>query len=205
MDADGQHPTKLLPEMLQQWRQGADVVYAVRQTRADPKDPVADALIREAVALQADAPYLLVQRAMGLGLALDAAQARIQQLEAQCAEQAARLLSAPTAAPATPSFLMSGAQAWGRGTEAVAVPVSVPVASAAPVQSRAAVSGAAPQASAWGGGLMAQVATTAAGAGAAAAGRPDLLAASAENSSRIRASLGLTELALFASSCSALL
>ena len=35
MDADGQHPTKLLPEMLQQWRQGADVVYAVRQTRAD--------------------------------------------------------------------------------------------------------------------------------------------------------------------------
>jgi hypothetical protein len=136
---------------------------ALRQTRADPKDPVADALIREAVALQADAPYLLVQRAMGLGLALDAAQARIQQLEAQCAEQAARLLSAPTAAPATPSFLMSGAQAWGRGTEAVAVPASVPVASAAPVQSRAAVSGAAPQASAWGGGLMAQVATTAAG------------------------------------------
>lgn len=35
MDADGQHPTKLLPEMLQQWRQGADVVYAVRQSRAD--------------------------------------------------------------------------------------------------------------------------------------------------------------------------
>ena len=35
MDADGQHPTKWLPEMLQRWQQGADVVYAVRQSRAD--------------------------------------------------------------------------------------------------------------------------------------------------------------------------
>lgn len=35
MDADGQHPTALLPEMLQKWRQGADVVYAARKTRDD--------------------------------------------------------------------------------------------------------------------------------------------------------------------------
>lgn len=35
MDADGQHPAALLPEMLQKWRQGADVVYAVRKTRDD--------------------------------------------------------------------------------------------------------------------------------------------------------------------------
>lgn len=35
MDADGQHPVALLPEMLQKWRQGSDVVYAVRQTRDD--------------------------------------------------------------------------------------------------------------------------------------------------------------------------
>ncbi len=35
MDADGQHPTALLPEMLQKWRDGADVVYAVRKTRHD--------------------------------------------------------------------------------------------------------------------------------------------------------------------------
>ena len=60
---------------------------ALRQTRADPKDATADDLIREAVRAQADAPYLLVQRAMGLGLALDAAQTRIQQLEAQCTQQ----------------------------------------------------------------------------------------------------------------------
>jgi len=35
MDADGQHPSALLPEMLARWRAGADVVYAVRRTRAD--------------------------------------------------------------------------------------------------------------------------------------------------------------------------
>jgi len=35
MDADGQHPLALLPEMLAKWRQGADVVYAVRKTRDD--------------------------------------------------------------------------------------------------------------------------------------------------------------------------
>lgn len=35
MDADGQHPASLLPEMLQEWRHGSDVVYAVRKTRHD--------------------------------------------------------------------------------------------------------------------------------------------------------------------------
>ena len=35
MDADGQHPTSLLPEMLSKWKQGADVVYALRKTRND--------------------------------------------------------------------------------------------------------------------------------------------------------------------------
>lgn len=35
MDADGQHPVALLPDMLAHWRQGLDVVYAVRRTRAD--------------------------------------------------------------------------------------------------------------------------------------------------------------------------
>lgn len=35
MDADGQHPTELLAQMLGKWRDGADVVYAVRQSRAD--------------------------------------------------------------------------------------------------------------------------------------------------------------------------
>ena len=35
MDADGQHPANLLPEMLQKWQQGSDVVYAVRKSRED--------------------------------------------------------------------------------------------------------------------------------------------------------------------------
>ena len=35
MDADGQHPVALVPEMLQKWKDGADVVYAVRKTRED--------------------------------------------------------------------------------------------------------------------------------------------------------------------------
>jgi polyisoprenyl-phosphate glycosyltransferase len=35
MDADGQHPTNLLPSMLQKWEQGSDVVYAVRKSRDD--------------------------------------------------------------------------------------------------------------------------------------------------------------------------
>ena len=35
MDSDGQHPVSLVPDMLQRWREGADVVYAIRRTRND--------------------------------------------------------------------------------------------------------------------------------------------------------------------------
>jgi glycosyltransferase involved in cell wall biosynthesis len=35
MDADGQHPADLVPLMLQKWREGLDVVYAVRSSRDD--------------------------------------------------------------------------------------------------------------------------------------------------------------------------
>ena len=35
MDADGQHPVSLLHDMLEKWRQGSDVVYAVRRSRQD--------------------------------------------------------------------------------------------------------------------------------------------------------------------------
>jgi polyisoprenyl-phosphate glycosyltransferase len=35
MDADGQHPSNLLPKMLRKWQQGSDVVYAVRKSRDD--------------------------------------------------------------------------------------------------------------------------------------------------------------------------
>lgn len=58
----------------------------LRQQRAQAKDPVADALIRDAVASQTDAPYLLVQRTMALTLALQASQNRLHQLQAAAAE-----------------------------------------------------------------------------------------------------------------------
>ena len=35
MDADGQHPVALVAQMLQRWREGVDVVYAIRRTRDD--------------------------------------------------------------------------------------------------------------------------------------------------------------------------
>ena len=35
MDADLQHPATLVPEMLDAWRQGADMVCAARASRAD--------------------------------------------------------------------------------------------------------------------------------------------------------------------------
>jgi len=35
MDGDGQHPVSLVPDMLDKWRTGADVVYAIRITRHD--------------------------------------------------------------------------------------------------------------------------------------------------------------------------
>jgi hypothetical protein len=132
---------------------------ALRQTRADPKDPTADGLIREAFGAQTDAPYLLVQRAMGLGLALDAAQSRIAQLEAQCAQQLAQLQAprlTPAPARASNGSWLSGDQAWGRGASSVSPTPS-------PAASRAAAMAAPAATSAWGGGMMAQMATTAAG------------------------------------------
>jgi len=145
---------------------------ALRQTRADPKDATADDMIREAVRAQADAPYLLVQRAMGLGLALDAAQTRIQQLEAQCAQQLDQLtqlqrnqITPATAADANGSWI-SGSQAWGRGAETPAQPLPSSTArftASSPVAARTAAMSASAPASAWGGGMMAQMATTAVG------------------------------------------
>ena len=35
MDSDGQHPVSLVAEMVKRWRDGSDVVYAIRRTRDD--------------------------------------------------------------------------------------------------------------------------------------------------------------------------
>jgi hypothetical protein len=74
------------------------------------KDPEADALIREAVARQPDAAYLLVQRALQLEQLLDAAETRARELQAE-------LDSQRQPAGQTRSFLSDNA--WGsRGAAA---------------------------------------------------------------------------------------
>jgi hypothetical protein len=117
---------------------------ALRQQRVQPKDAVADALIREALAQQPDAAYALVQRAMALTLALDASQARLAQLQAQCDALSARC--PPTTPPST----------FGSAFESASDRLS---ANRTP-SDRLAVSA---QASPWGRGLLAQVGGTALG------------------------------------------
>ena len=57
----------------------------LRQQRGTSKDPVADALIRDALAQQPDALYRLVQRCMALQLALDVTTAQAASGEAPAA------------------------------------------------------------------------------------------------------------------------
>jgi hypothetical protein len=108
----------------------------LRQQRVQPKDAVADALIREALAQQADAAYALVQRAMALTLALEASQARLAQLQTQCEELSARCPPTATASAT------EGLSASRTPPDRLAVPA---------------------QASPWGRGLLAQVGGTALG------------------------------------------
>jgi hypothetical protein len=68
------------------------------QTRGQPKDPEAEALIRQALASNPDAPYLLVQHAILSDQALHAAQDHIAQLESQ-------MRSLPAQSPAPGGFL----------------------------------------------------------------------------------------------------
>lgn len=117
----------------------------LRQQRAQPKDALADGLIRDALAQQPDAPYLLVQRSLALQLALDVAHVRLGQLQAQCDEQAARLTSeaSPTAAGPAPSG--GGGSASGDRARVQAAPIAPALPSP------------------WGRGLLAQVGGTALG------------------------------------------
>jgi hypothetical protein len=147
--------------------------------QAGQKDSEADALIRDAVARQPDAAYLLVQRAMQLEQLLDATEARAQKLEAEL-EQARS--ASTTAGSRSTSFL--GDPSWGARPSAAAAPSAVaqrspgqpigmgtplgaagaPAAAAgyqaAPPQAAAPIAGARPG---WGSGMMGNVAATAAG------------------------------------------
>ena len=118
--------------------------------QAGQKDPEADAMIRETVARQPDAAYLLVQRTMQLEQLLQASQAEVQKLKAG---------SGQPGATSSSSFL-GDANAWGRSGGAPAAQTSVtgrplgapPMAAAAPAAGGS-----------WGSGLFGTLAMTAAG------------------------------------------
>jgi hypothetical protein len=86
------------------------------QAGGQPKDPEADALIRQAVAAQPDAPYYLVQTVLIQDMALSNAQSRIHELEQQ--------LAAARPAPSQPTSFLGGL--FGGGSSAPAGSGSAP-------------------------------------------------------------------------------
>lgn len=122
--------------------------------QAGQKDAEADAQIRAACARQADAAYLLVQRAMGLEYALQNAQAQTAKLQLELDQS-----RAATQPAARGGFLDASNNAWGRSAPAGTSPA--PLAPA--FSGRPAAQAAAAPASSWGSGMLGTVATTAAG------------------------------------------
>jgi uncharacterized protein len=128
----------------------------MQQQANQPKDAEAEALIRQGMAAQPDAPYLLVQTVLIQDMALHSAQERIAALEQQ--------LAAKAAAPQPTSFLggrgsVPAAGPWQRPAPAqpAAAPVWTAAAAATPMPS-------APQMLAGGGSdFLRQAAMTAAG------------------------------------------
>src|SRR5438105_1250218 len=132
----------------------ATFLQQLAQTKADPKDVQADALIRDALSRQPDASYLLVQRAVGLELALKTMQAQAEKLQAEL-DQAKR---------GDGTSFLGNASSWGRSAPA-ANAAQQPLAPLQQTYGKGATGpaiGAAP-ASPWGSGMMANLATTAAG------------------------------------------
>jgi len=128
------------------------------QAQAGQKDGEADALIHATCARQADAFYLLVQRAMLLETAVHNSQSEIARLRVEL-EQAR-----------SPSRVSDGgkafidANAWGNSPTAQPTPAlpMPPTTSLSPVPASAPATNAVPAASAWSGALG-TIATTAAG------------------------------------------
>ena len=119
----------------------ADMVAA----RAGQKDPDAETLIREAVARQPDAAYLLVQRALQLDQALQLTQAEVHKLQSELAQ-------ARSGASAGSGGFLGDAYAWG-SRPAAAAPASNPIPGRQPPLAQAAAAPARPL-SGWGGGNM---------------------------------------------------
>ena len=115
----------------------------LNSTQAGAKDSDANALIAESVKKQPDASYLLVQRAMGLDMALQVAQKQMADMQAQI-DQTSK-----------PSGFLSGINSWGRAAPAQGAPANA-MAAARPAAGAA-------QPSAWGSGMLGAIATTAIG------------------------------------------
>src|SRR5579862_8810345 len=92
-----------------------------------PKDPEADALIRQAMGEQPDAPYYLVQTVLIQDLSLHQAQARIAELEQQLADANSQKSSGTSflgglfgrrdAPPLAPATTTAPAGPWNRGPQ----------------------------------------------------------------------------------------
>ncbi len=118
----------------------------LNSTQAGAKDGDANALIAESVKQQPDAAYLLVQRAMGLEMALQVAQKQMAEMQAQIDQ--ANQANKPS------SGFLSGINSWGRAAPTQSTPANAMAARPA--------AGAA-QPSAWGSGMLGAIATTAVG------------------------------------------
>lgn len=117
----------------------------LNSTQAGPKDSEANALIAESAKRQPDAAYLLVQRAMGLEMALQVAQKQMAEMQAKI-DQSNK-----------PSGFLSGINSWGRAAPAAAQSTPANAMAAARPAAGAA------QPSSWGSGMLGAIATTAVG------------------------------------------
>ena len=123
----------------------------LQQFESQPRDPEAEALIRDFVARQPASPYLLVQTVLVQEQALKAAQERIAELEAKAG-----------AAPAAAGFLGSAPKIgpWGSQTQAAAPQAPAP-STRSPLQAAVAPQSGAPQSG--GGSFLRSAMATAAG------------------------------------------
>ncbi len=124
------------------------------EARVGDKNTDADALIRETVAKQPDAAYLLVQRAMLVEQALNTAKGQIAQLQSQ--------LQGSQTSNRNTGFL-GGGNPWAQSPENPAVSASVPGAGNYQIPRAAPVASAAPASGGGVGSFLGSMATTAAG------------------------------------------
>lgn len=140
----------------QERRQLIQFLQQLIQAQVAQKDSEADTLIRDACGRQNDAAYLLVQRAMLLEQAMQTSEAQISSLQRELEQ-----LRGQTRGNSSGSFL--DPNAWG--SSPAARPLSIPQTQVSPSpQAPVATSTAAPAPSAWGSGMLGNIATTAAGA-----------------------------------------